>query len=97
MGTIQSRGTPVERIELMGDHQRLEIDDVIEVRWNRNPPFKVDDPDAVHLPTMSIRLRGGRISRQPQMRIRRAIIRSWPTWFRRLAARRLLPRQFMMG
>lgn len=46
MGTIQSRGTPVERIELMGDHQRLEVDDVIEVRWNRNPPFKVDDPEA---------------------------------------------------
>jgi myo-inositol 2-dehydrogenase/D-chiro-inositol 1-dehydrogenase len=46
MGTIQSRGTPVERIELMSDHQRLEIEDVIEVRWNRNPPFKVDDPDA---------------------------------------------------
>jgi myo-inositol 2-dehydrogenase / D-chiro-inositol 1-dehydrogenase len=46
MGTIQSRGTPVERIELMGDHQRLEVDDVIEVRWNRNPPFKVDDSDA---------------------------------------------------
>lgn len=43
MGTIQSRGAPVERIELMGDHQRLEIDDVIEVRWNRNPPFKTDD------------------------------------------------------
>ncbi|RCW85545.1 Gfo/Idh/MocA family protein [Phyllobacterium bourgognense] len=46
MGTIQSRGTPVERIELMSDHQRLEVDDVIEVRWNRNPPFKIDDPDA---------------------------------------------------
>jgi myo-inositol 2-dehydrogenase/D-chiro-inositol 1-dehydrogenase len=46
MGTIQSRGTPVERIELMSDHQRLEVDDVIEVRWNRNPPFKVDDPEA---------------------------------------------------
>ncbi len=46
MGTIQSRGTPVERIELMSDHQRLEVDDVIEVRWNRNPPFKVDDPNA---------------------------------------------------
>ena len=46
MGTIQSRGTPVERIELMSDHQRLEVDDVIEVRWNRNPPFKVDDPSA---------------------------------------------------
>lgn len=43
MGTIQSRGAPVERIELMGDHQRLEVEDVIEVRWNRNPPFKVDD------------------------------------------------------
>ena len=46
MGTIQSRGAPVERIELMSDHQRLEIDDVVEVRWNRNPPFKIDDPAA---------------------------------------------------
>jgi len=46
MGTVQSRGTPVERIELMGDHQRLEVDDVIEVRWNRNPPFKTDDLSA---------------------------------------------------
>lgn len=43
MGTMQSRGAPVERIELMGDHQRIEIDDVIEIRWNRNPPFKTDD------------------------------------------------------
>jgi myo-inositol 2-dehydrogenase/D-chiro-inositol 1-dehydrogenase len=43
MGTVQSRGAPVERIELMGDHQRLEVDNVIEVRWNRNPPFKTDD------------------------------------------------------
>lgn len=47
MGTIQSRGAPVERIELMGDHQRIEVDNVIEVRWNRNPPFKVDDPAAI--------------------------------------------------
>jgi myo-inositol 2-dehydrogenase / D-chiro-inositol 1-dehydrogenase len=46
MGTAQSRGAPVERIEIMGDHQRIEIDNVIEVRWNRNPPFKVDDPAA---------------------------------------------------
>jgi myo-inositol 2-dehydrogenase/D-chiro-inositol 1-dehydrogenase len=46
MGTIQSRGTPVERIELMGDHQRIEVEDVIEVRWHRNPPFKTDDPAA---------------------------------------------------
>lgn len=46
MGTVQSRGAPVERIEIMGDHQRIEIDNVIEVRWNRNPPFKVDEPAA---------------------------------------------------
>ena len=46
MGTIQSRGAPVERIELMGDHQRIEVENVIDVRWNRNPPFKMDDPRA---------------------------------------------------
>ncbi|OJF98204.1 Gfo/Idh/MocA family protein [Pararhizobium antarcticum] len=46
MGTIQSRGAPVERIELMGDHQRIEVDNVIDIRWNRNPPFKIDDPGA---------------------------------------------------
>ncbi|QEN85174.1 Gfo/Idh/MocA family oxidoreductase [Labrys sp. KNU-23] len=46
MGTIQSRGTPVERIELMGDHQRLEIEDVVEVRWHRDPPFKAGDAAA---------------------------------------------------
>lgn len=43
MGTIQSRGAPCERIEIMGDHQRLEIDNVTDVTWRRNPPFKVDD------------------------------------------------------
>jgi myo-inositol 2-dehydrogenase/D-chiro-inositol 1-dehydrogenase len=46
MGTIHSRGTPVERLELMGDHQRLEVEDVVEVRWHRNPPFKTADPAA---------------------------------------------------
>lgn len=46
MGTIQSRGTPVERLELMGDHTRLEVEDVVEVRFHRNPPFKTDDPSA---------------------------------------------------
>ncbi|WP_062119396.1 Gfo/Idh/MocA family protein [Aureimonas sp. AU40] len=49
MGTAQSRGTPVERIEIMGDHQRLEVEDVVEVRWHRNPPFKVADPAATLL------------------------------------------------
>lgn len=43
MVTIQFRGTPVERIELMSDHQRVEVDDVIEIKWHRNPPFKIDD------------------------------------------------------
>lgn len=46
MGTIQSRGAPVERIELMADHQRIEIENVSEIRWHRNPPFKTDDPAA---------------------------------------------------
>lgn len=49
MGTVQSRGAPVERIELMGDHQRIEVDNVTEVRWNRNPAFKIDDPRATLL------------------------------------------------
>jgi myo-inositol 2-dehydrogenase/D-chiro-inositol 1-dehydrogenase len=30
----------------MGDHQRVEVDGVIEVRHHRNPPFKADDPRA---------------------------------------------------
>lgn len=46
MGTIQSRGAPVERIELMADHQRIEIENVSEIRWHRNPLFKTDDPAA---------------------------------------------------
>jgi myo-inositol 2-dehydrogenase / D-chiro-inositol 1-dehydrogenase len=46
MGTLQSRGTPMERLQIMGDHQRVEVDGVIEVRHYRNPPFKADDPKA---------------------------------------------------
>lgn len=49
MGTMQSRGAPVERIELMGDHQRIEVDNVVNVTWHRNPPFKVADPAATLL------------------------------------------------
>ena len=44
MGTLQSRGAPVERIELMGDHQRIEVDNIINIQWHRNPEFKVGDP-----------------------------------------------------
>lgn len=46
MGTIQSRGNPVERIELMSDHQRIEVDNIINVRWHRDPAFKSNDPEA---------------------------------------------------
>lgn len=43
MGTLQSRGTPVERIEIMGDHKRLTVDNVVNVTYHRDPPFKADD------------------------------------------------------
>lgn len=46
MGTLQSRGTPVERIQVMGDQRRVEVNGVIEVNYFRNPPFKADDPSA---------------------------------------------------
>ncbi|MEK9701643.1 MAG: Gfo/Idh/MocA family oxidoreductase [Deltaproteobacteria bacterium] len=46
MGTVQSRGTPMEAIIIMGDHQRIEINNVIDVSWFRDPPFKVDDNSA---------------------------------------------------
>lgn len=46
MGTVQSRGTPMEEIRIMGDHARLEIDNIIHVRLYRDPPFKADDPAA---------------------------------------------------
>ncbi len=46
MGTVQSRGTPMETIQIMGDHVRLEIDNIINVSLYRDPPFKADDPGA---------------------------------------------------
>jgi len=46
MGTNQSRGTPMEWWQVMGDHVRLEIRNVHEVRYYRNPAFKADVPDA---------------------------------------------------
>ncbi|HXP96172.1 MAG TPA: Gfo/Idh/MocA family oxidoreductase [Telmatospirillum sp.] len=46
MGTIQSRGTPVERLQIMGDHRRVEVEGVIDVRYFRDPLFKADDLDA---------------------------------------------------
>lgn len=44
MGTHQSRGTPMEWWQVMGDHRRVEIRNVHEVRYYRHPPFKSADP-----------------------------------------------------
>ena len=46
MGTTQSRGTPMEELRIMGDHVRLEVDNIIDVALYRDPPFKADDPRA---------------------------------------------------
>ncbi len=46
MGTVQSRGTPMEEIRIMGDHARLHVDNVINVSLYRDPPFKAQDPKA---------------------------------------------------
>lgn len=46
LGTHQSRGTPMEWWQVMGDHQRVEVRNVHEVRQYRSPPFKVNDPKA---------------------------------------------------
>jgi myo-inositol 2-dehydrogenase/D-chiro-inositol 1-dehydrogenase len=46
MGTHQSRGTPMEWWQVMGDHRRVEVRNVHEVRYFRNPPFKAADPVA---------------------------------------------------
>ena len=40
MGTHQSRGTPMEWWQVMADHQRVEVRNVHEVRYYRDPPFK---------------------------------------------------------
>jgi myo-inositol 2-dehydrogenase/D-chiro-inositol 1-dehydrogenase len=46
MGTHQSRATPMEWWQVMGDHRRVEVRNVHEVRYFRAPEFKVDRPDA---------------------------------------------------
>ena len=46
MGTHQSRGTPMEWWQVMGDHKRVEIRNVHEVRYYRAPGFKSADPAA---------------------------------------------------
>ena len=46
MGTHQSRGTPMEWWQVMGDHRRVEVRNVHEVRFYRAPQFKVGRADA---------------------------------------------------
>lgn len=46
MGTHQSRGTPMEWWQVMGDHKRVEMRNVHEVRYYRAPGFKAADPAA---------------------------------------------------
>lgn len=46
MGTLQSRGTPMESWQVLGDHKRVEVRNVHEVRLYRHNPFKADDPAA---------------------------------------------------
>jgi myo-inositol 2-dehydrogenase/D-chiro-inositol 1-dehydrogenase len=46
MGTNQSRGTPMEWWQVMGDHRRVEVRNVNEVRYYRDPTFKFGHADA---------------------------------------------------
>jgi myo-inositol 2-dehydrogenase/D-chiro-inositol 1-dehydrogenase len=46
LGTHQSRGTPMEWWQVMGDHQRVEVRNVHEVRHYRAPGFKAGDAAA---------------------------------------------------
>lgn len=46
VGTHQSRGTPMEWWQVMADHRRVEVRNVHEVRYYRNPPFKASRPEA---------------------------------------------------
>ena len=46
MGTHQSRGTPMEWWQVMGDNRRVEVRNLHEVRYFRAPPFKVSDAGA---------------------------------------------------
>lgn len=51
MGTVQSRGTPMEFVQIMGDHNRIEVDNIINIAWHRDPPFKAEEPGATLDPT----------------------------------------------
>ncbi len=46
LGTHQSRGTPMEWWQVMGDDRRVEVRNVHTVHYFRAPPFKAMDPAA---------------------------------------------------
>jgi len=46
MGTHQSRATPMEWWQVMGDHRRVEVRNVHEVRYFRAPEFKAGKAEA---------------------------------------------------
>lgn len=46
MGTMQSRGAPVEFVQVMGDHRKVEIRNVTDVAYTRDPTFKISEPGA---------------------------------------------------
>ncbi len=49
LGTHQSRATPMEWWQVMGDHRRVEVRNVHEVRYYRAPQFKFAQPEATLL------------------------------------------------
>lgn len=51
LGTHQSRGTPMEWWQVMGDHRRVEVRNVHEVRYYRAPRFKFAETAATLDPT----------------------------------------------
>ena len=85
LGTLQSRGTPMERLQIMGDHRRVEVNGVIEVEYFRNPPFKADDPVGVavgrrrHLELEAEFHRRGERRLQGLQRLVRRVLRA-PGW-----------------
>jgi len=46
MGTIQARTTPMEFVQVMGERTRIEVSNIENVAWYRDPGFKTGDPAA---------------------------------------------------
>jgi len=86
LGTHQSRGTPMEWWQVMGDHQRVDIRNVHEVRHYRAPGFKAGDPAATLDPTQDALVWEPNLTARPT-RITRAITRCWARFSRACGVR----------